>query len=201
VTAGERLPKWMFAFSIGVLLVAYAGGAGVVSSGAAAGRSVASEQAAVGTLPAGRGHCPDVRRGIVWYRAATKRWREQVGARSGTRTSARPRSCKQARALARVWWVRARVARHHFEVWFEATYDKWRCIHLREAAWNDAGAPYHGGLQMDWSFMRAYGPRYAARWGHAGRWPVWAQLVAAERGWRSRGWQPWPNTARMCGLL
>ena len=29
----------------------------------------------------------------------------------------------------------------------------------------------------------------------------WAQDVAAWRGYRARGWSPWPTTARACGLL
>ena len=49
--------------------------------------------------------------------------------------------------------------------------------------------------------MAAYGPGFLRKWGHAGRWPVWAQLIAAERGRHERGWYPWPNTARECGLL
>ena len=37
---------------------------------------------------------------------------------------------------------------------------------------------------MDWDFMQAYGPGFLRKWGHAGRWPVWPQLIAAERGRR-----------------
>lgn len=54
---------------------------------------------------------------------------------------------------------------------------------------------------MDVSFEKTYGRPFYNRWGHAHRWPVWAQLRAAYNGWRRRGWHPWPNTARMCGLL
>ena len=74
------------------------------------------------------------------------------------------------------------------------------CIHSHEGAWNDHGAPYWGGLQMDINFMRAYGPSYYRRWGTADNWPVWAQLSAGRRGYYARGWSPWPNTRRMCGL-
>jgi len=28
-----------------------------------------------------------------------------------------------------------------------------------------------------------------------------AQLLVALATWRHRGWEPWPNTAAMCGLL
>jgi hypothetical protein len=75
------------------------------------------------------------------------------------------------------------------------------CIHSHEGSWRDPGAPYYGGLQMDWNFMQAYGPKFLRRWGTADHWPVWAQLKAGVRGVRARGYTPWPNTARMCGLL
>jgi hypothetical protein len=77
------------------------------------------------------------------------------------------------------------------------------CIHRYEAAWNaNTGNGYYGGLQMDVPFQARYGPAYLARYGTADRWPVWAQLAAATRAYRSgRGFWPWPNTARVCGLI
>ena len=57
--------------------------------------------------------------------------------------------------------------------------------------------PYYGGLQMDLAFQRAHGWDFYRRWGTADSWPVWAQLVTAERAYRTRGFQPWP-TARYC---
>jgi len=77
------------------------------------------------------------------------------------------------------------------------------CIHRYEAAWNaNTGNGYFGGLQMDQGFMRHYGWAYLRRWGTADHWPAWAQLDASERAYRSgRGFWPWPNTARVCGLL
>ena len=83
---------------------------------------------------------------------------------------------------------------------FRRLYEKWRCIHEHEGAWNDPNGPYYGGLQMDISFQRAHGWDFYRRWGTADRWPVWAQLVTAERAYRIRGFSPWPNTARTCGL-
>jgi len=78
----------------------------------------------------------------------------------------------------------------------------WACIHRYEGAWNaNTGNGYYGGLQMDWNFMRAYGREFLRRWGTADRWPVYAQVIAAERARRTRGYWPWPNTARICGLL
>ncbi len=75
------------------------------------------------------------------------------------------------------------------------------CVHSKEAAWNDPNAPYYGGMQMDVQFMQDYGITYYNRWGTADNWPVWAQLHAAYKGYQDRGWYPWPNTARYCGLL
>jgi hypothetical protein len=75
------------------------------------------------------------------------------------------------------------------------------CIHSHEAAWNDPGYPYWGGLQMDMNFQRAYGPEFLSRWGTADHWPIWAQLKAGARGVAARGYEPWRNTAHMCGLL
>ena len=83
------------------------------------------------------------------------------------------------------------------------------CIHHFEGSWTDPGAPYYGGLQMDSGFMAAYGWMeihgtriyFSQLWGTADHWPVWAQLQAGRNGFRARGWWPWPNTARMCGLL
>ena len=77
------------------------------------------------------------------------------------------------------------------------------CIHDYEAAWNaDTGNGYYGGLQMDLPFQSRYGSAYLDRYGTADRWPVWAQLEAAAKAYRSgQGFWPWPNTARACGLL
>jgi hypothetical protein len=77
------------------------------------------------------------------------------------------------------------------------------CIHNFEGPWTaNTGNGYYGGLQMDWGFMRSYGGDFLARWGTADNWPVWAQIEAASRAHRSgRGFTPWPNTARACGLI
>ena len=83
------------------------------------------------------------------------------------------------------------------------------CIHSYEGSWNaNTGNGYYGGLQMDVGFQQAYGYTYLngsridfiPQWGYAHNWPVWAQLQAGRNGYRARGWDPWPNTARMCGL-
>lgn len=87
------------------------------------------------------------------------------------------------------------------------------CIHQYEGSWSDGGAPYWGGLQMDLSFQRSYGYKmvrvfkhwvkvsFMEIWGTADHWPIRAQLEAGRNAVKSRGWRPWPNTARYCGLL
>lgn len=136
------------------------------------------------------------------YRAETWRWQRLMGRpltlrlqRSGTLKSAAHRSW-----LRDVWKVRAdrvrRRAKHppHLQAW--------RCIHRYEGSWRDPGAPYYGGLQMDLSFQRAYGPRLLRSKGTANRWTPLEQMWTAERALRAgRGFYPWPVAARRCGLL
>ena len=92
--------------------------------------------------------------------------------------------------------ARAR-ARLHAELWGGSAHQAlWLCIHSREGAWNDQGAPYYGGLQM------TYG------WGglvvDAGNLSPAAQMRAAEIGYRrsgySRAWLAgqWPHTSPPC---
>jgi hypothetical protein len=79
---------------------------------------------------------------------------------------------------------------------------QWLCIHHYEGAWTDPNAPYYGGLQMDLSFQRTYAPGLLRRKGTAEHWTPLEQMWAAERAHRSgRGFYPWPNTARYCGLI
>jgi hypothetical protein len=77
------------------------------------------------------------------------------------------------------------------------------CIHRYEGAWtSNTGNGYYGGLQMDLAFQRLYGGEFLTRFGTADAWPSWAQLEAAGRAYASgRGFSPWPNTARACGLV
>ena len=79
---------------------------------------------------------------------------------------------------------------------------EWICIHGHEGAWDDPNAPYYGGLQMDLAFQSAWGRELLARKGTADHWTPLEQMWVAERAYRSGlGFTPWPNTARMCGLL
>ena len=79
---------------------------------------------------------------------------------------------------------------------------QWLCIHRFEGAWRDPSPPYYGGLQMDLSFQRAYGAHLLRRKGTANNWTPLEQMWVAERAHRAgRGFYPWPNTARSCGLI
>jgi hypothetical protein len=76
------------------------------------------------------------------------------------------------------------------------------CIHTYEGSWTDPNSPFYGGLQMDDEFQRTYGPEFYRAWGSADHWPVSVQIAVAIRAYLSgRGFHPWPNTARYCGLL
>lgn len=77
----------------------------------------------------------------------------------------------------------------------------WLCIHHYEGAWNDPNRPYWGGLQMDLTFQATYGSWLLRHKGTADHWTPLEQIWVAERAYKSRGFNPWPNTARDCGLL
>jgi hypothetical protein len=78
---------------------------------------------------------------------------------------------------------------------------QWLCIHRYEGSWTDPNPPYYGGLQMDYSFMATYGRHLLHKKGTADRWTPLEQMWVAERAYRTRGFYPWPNTARYCGLI
>ena len=79
----------------------------------------------------------------------------------------------------------------------------WLCIHRHEGPWTaHTGNGYYGGLQMDLQFQRTYGGDLMRRKGTANNWSPLEQIWVAERAYRSgRGFYPWPNTARYCGLI
>lgn len=75
------------------------------------------------------------------------------------------------------------------------------CIHRFEGAWDaNTGNGYHGGLQMDARFEATYGPELLRSRGHAENWTPEQQIAVAIRAHRTRGFSPWPNTRRSCGL-
>lgn len=104
----------------------------------------------------------------------------------------RARSIRRLRAANR---ARLHLGAHGLERAF-------LCIKQFEGAWTSAtGNGYFGGMQMDRDFMRSYGAPFYEAWGTADRWPAGVQLAVAMRAYLSgRGFGPWPNTRRMCGL-
>jgi hypothetical protein len=139
---------------------------------------------------------------ISSYRSETWRWQRLMGV---------PRSPSNYRTMATgeryrhwvrdLWKRRARRVRHlaarppHSE--------NWRCIHSHEAGWTaHTGNGYYGGLQMDFGFQQHYGRFLLRRKGTADNWTPVEQMWVAERSQRAgRGFWPWPNAARICGLL
>ena len=68
-------------------------------------------------------------------------------------------------------------------------------------SWTDPDAPYFGGLQMDLGFQERYGGWLLRAKGTADHWTPLEQIWIAEKAARSRGFYPWPSTARVCGLI
>jgi hypothetical protein len=128
-------------------------------------------------------------------RRAAWRWQALMGVRP-----AKSYASLHSRRALRYWSGQARRMR-----WLAAHpphMRAWECIHRFEGSWSDSGDPYWGGLQMDRGFMETYAPRELLRKGLANRWTPVEQMWVAERAHRSgRGYSPWPNTARYCGLI
>lgn len=54
---------------------------------------------------------------------------------------------------------------------------------------------------MDVGFQQTYGMDLYRAKGTADNWTPLEQMWVAERAHRTRGFYPWPNTARNCGLI
>lgn len=135
------------------------------------------------------------------YRQETWRWQRLMAKpRTPTGRGEFDPSHQYRRWVNRLWKSRAVVARklaHH-----PPRYREWMCIHRYEGGWRLIDGPYYGGLQMDLEFQRTWAPKLLARKGTADHWTPIEQIWVAERAYRSGlGYTPWPNTARMCGLL
>ena len=137
-------------------------------------------------------------RAIKHYRTATRRLQFVMG-KSVVKT--RPVSRASLERARAVWRHRARIVRRHF-VAGPPHRSAWKCIHQYEGSWKDSGGPYYGGLQMDLGFQQHYGYVLLRTKGTAENWTPLEQMWVAERAYRSgRGFYPWPNTARYCGLI
>jgi len=134
------------------------------------------------------------------FRAGALRWLTVIRGRPAGNAARSPaaRSVEQLRQLARTWRHREHAA------WWRATHPPnlhgWLCIHHYEGSWTDSGGPYWGGLQMDLSFQATYGGWLLRHRGTADHWSPLEQIWVAVRASRVRGFGPWPNTARYCGL-
>lgn len=141
-------------------------------------------------------------RQIVRYRKQTWRWQRLMGVRRtpATHAALHTPSRQYKRWVRNLWQRRAIRARRKAQR--PPHKAGWLCIQRHEGAWDDPNAPYYGGLQMDLSFQRTYGGHLLRRKGTADNWTPLEQMWVAERAHRSgRGFYPWPNTARYCGLI
>jgi hypothetical protein len=140
-------------------------------------------------------------RQIDRYRRSTWHWQRVMSARPAPTTRSHG-----IRGLAYKRWVRnlwrRRARRTHRKAHHPPHRAALLCIHRYEGSWRDGSAPYYGGLQMDVSFQRRYAPDLFRRKGTADRWTPLEQIWAAEQALRAgRGYWPWPNSARICGLI
>ena len=144
---------------------------------------------------------------IEMHRAATWRWQRLMGKRL-TPSAYSEREAPGVRYLnwlEDLWARRARTERR--KALRPPHAGAWRCIHRYERhphqGWaTRTGNGYFGGLQMDIGFQRAYGSHLLRRKGTADRWTALEQMWVAEGAYRSgRGFHPWPNSARACGLI
>jgi hypothetical protein len=143
-----------------------------------------------------------VSRQIDLYRTSTWRWERVMGLRPTPVSKTEPRdpSLRYRLWVMRLWAHRAAHMRHRAEN--PPHKAEWLCIHRYEGSWTDASGPYYGGLQMDITFQRHYGAYLLVRKGTAEHWTPLEQMWVAEHALRSgRGFYPWPNTARYCGLI
>ncbi|HEY3462884.1 MAG TPA: hypothetical protein VGK62_05465 [Gaiellaceae bacterium] len=140
------------------------------------------------------------RRHIRRFRADTRHW---LTVMTGRPPGNVPRSLA-ARSPARLQQLARRWRRRAHRAWWHATHPPelrdWMCIHRYEGSWSDPGSPYWGGLQMDLSFQETYGGWLLRHKGTAENWSPLEQIWVAVRASRVRGFSPWPNSARYCGV-
>jgi hypothetical protein len=139
---------------------------------------------------------------IELYRSKTWHWQRVMGLHTSRVAKLVPKDPSPEYVL----WVRnlwkSRAARMERLALNPPHKSEWLCIHRFEGGWSDAGAPYYGGLQMDLTFQRHYGGYLLSAKGTAEHWSPLEQMWVAEHAYRSgRGFYPWPNTARYCGLI
>jgi hypothetical protein len=147
---------------------------------------------------------------IGYWQRRTWHWQRVLGKRRSPRSSASLGTAGREYRLSvlRRWRLRAG------QIWLRARRPPhkraWLCIHRFEGHWRstpggrgvrNSGGPYYGGLQMALEFQRTYGRYLLRKKGTANRWSPLEQMWVAERALRTRGFYPWPNTARWCRLI
>jgi hypothetical protein len=138
-----------------------------------------------------------IERIIERHRHDVWRWQRVMGL---PLTRALPSSPADPQLRASAWYRLALTMRHRAQNVPHKS--AWLCIHRFEGSWTDPNPPYYGGLQMDLQFQRTYGAGLLRRKGTADHWTPLEQMWVAERAHRAgRGFYPWPNTARYCGLI
>ena len=192
------------------LLLAFAGmttaGAALAASGTSSSPSpTASTTTTAGATESRQGPSGwELRTAAVWrrhiqrFRTDTQHWLTVMrGYPANVSGSPATRSLPRLRQLVRHWRRRAHNA------WWHATHPPnlraWNCIHHYEGSWADSGGPYWGGLQMDLSFQQTYGGWLLSHKGTADHWSPLEQIWVGVRAARTRGFSPWPTTARYCG--
>jgi hypothetical protein len=138
---------------------------------------------------------------VVGYQRATWRWEQLMGV-PRTPTAGRvlaEMSIPDVKRAVLLWRRRAEAARRKAQR--PPHLSAFLCIHRYEGSWTDGGSPYYGGLQMDLGFQQTYAPQLLHTKGTADHWTPLEQIWTAVKAARSRGFYPWPNTARFCGLI
>ena len=145
---------------------------------------------------------PTVLQLIDRNRTQTWRWQRLMRVRPTPTRYAERTASEELRQLVLEYW-RAQARRARYRAYHPPRLSAWLCIHRYEGPWNaNTGNGYYGGLQMDITFQRQYGPDLL-RWKcPAHRWLAIELIWVAERAYRSgRGFYPWPTAARRCGLV
>src|SRR5262249_44916451 len=183
-----------FILALAGLLACCCAAAGGVTKAVAAGQSSTQEKARLAA--------------IIWlggqirgYQQTTWRWERVMGTHL-TPTAGRvltEMGVPDVKKAAEVWKGRGNSA--HTKAGHSAHLRALLCIHRYEGSWTDTGGPYYGGLQMDLGFQHRYAAWLLQRKGTADHWTPLEQIWTAEKALKSRGFWPWPNTARFCGLL
>ena len=146
-------------------------------------------------------------REIERYRRATWRWERLMRLRRTpvSRLAERSNDREHRLLILRGW--KEHAARRARQAQNLPRKRAWLCIYRHERhprmGWRSlTGNGFYGGLQMDLSFQRNYGADLLRKKGTANRWTALEQIWVAERAYRAgRGFYPWPNTARSCGLI